>query len=128
MLFEEGEIGEASGAIGVDGARAGAALVRQMLEEGRQRLARGLGVLGGRVAAHASSQRSAVRSTTRAMKSISSWPMSAENASGLAAPNASTPVRTGSPIKSRTSATLPTLSAAGPKRPSAVGATARRAA
>ena len=79
MPLQEPQVGHAGGAVGVDGARAGAALVRQVLEESRQRFCGRWRCGGG----HASAHRSAVRSTTRARKSISSWPMSGEKASGL---------------------------------------------
>jgi len=68
MLFQEGDVAEAGGAIGLDGAGAGAPFVREVLQERDQRAAR-TEILG---LAQGSGQRSAVRSTTRARKSISS--------------------------------------------------------
>ena len=84
--------------------------------------------LGAAAARHASAQRSAVRSTTRAMKSISSWPMSGEKA--LGARRRRRRARRRAPARRSTAAPAPRCRRLGRRRrrgPSAVGTTPSRA-
>ena len=99
MLAEEGEIGAHAGAIGVQGARARAALVPEIGQPSGERFGAG----------QAATFR--VRSSTLAMKLTNSSPMSAVKVSASSAAKASRPWRAGSHKARRTSATLPTAGA-----------------